>query len=76
MKAMTINQDEKAVFNKARCFGCGLCVTTCPSGALILERKPDDRLTIPQDDKFFDNQERMGREKAEVDRTRRAQAGS
>ncbi|MHB8084223.1 MAG: ATP-binding protein [Dehalococcoidia bacterium] len=74
MKAMTFNQDDKAVFNKARCFGCGLCVTTCPSGALILERKPDDRLTVPQDDTFFDNQERMGLEKAEVDKTRRAQA--
>jgi ferredoxin len=75
MKAMTV-KDEKAIYNPARCFGCGLCVTTCPSGALVLDRKPDDRLTIPQDDKFFDNQERMGREKAEADRIRRAQSGS
>jgi len=75
MKAMTLNEDKKTVFNPARCFGCGLCVTTCPSGALILERKPDDQLTIPQDDTFFDNQERMGREKAEADRARQAHAG-
>jgi hypothetical protein len=31
---------------------------------------------LPQDDKFFDNQERMGREKEEVDRTRQAQTKS
>jgi ferredoxin len=30
----------KRLFNPAeRCIGCGLCVSTCPSGALVLERK-------------------------------------
>ena len=53
---MTVNADDKAVYNRNNCFGCGLCVTTCPTDSLILERKPDDQLTLPQDEKFFDNQ--------------------
>jgi len=35
-------EDDHAVVNKDRCIGCGLCVSTCPSGALTLERKPPD----------------------------------
>ena len=74
MKAMKVDEEEKTVYNKAKCIGCGLCVTTCTSGALILERKPDDQLTLPQDEKFFDNQDRMGLEKAQIDKARRAAA--
>jgi electron transport complex protein RnfB len=70
MKAMKVNENEKTVYNKAKCAGCGLCVTTCPSGALILVRKPADQLTLPQDEKFFDNQDRMGLEKARIDQER------
>jgi Fe-S-cluster-containing hydrogenase component 2 len=33
--------DEQFALDADRCIGCGLCVTTCPSGALQLERKPD-----------------------------------
>ena len=29
----------KIVIDTERCKGCGLCVTTCPSGALTLKRK-------------------------------------
>jgi ferredoxin len=36
--------DALAVLNTDRCIGCGLCVTTCPSGALTLARKPPDNL--------------------------------
>jgi Fe-S-cluster-containing hydrogenase component 2 len=31
-----------------RCIGCGLCITSCPSGALQLRTKPDP--TIPPKD--------------------------
>ena len=30
-----------------RCIGCGVCVVTCPSGALSLERKAEDEIDIP-----------------------------
>ena len=30
---------ETAVLNLDRCIGCGLCVSTCPTKALSLERK-------------------------------------
>jgi Fe-S-cluster-containing hydrogenase component 2 len=59
-------------FDSQKCFGCGLCVTTCPTGSLILERKPDDRLMLPVDDHFFDSQERMAVERMEVERMRKA----
>jgi Fe-S-cluster-containing hydrogenase component 2 len=32
----------RAVLNPDRCIGCGLCVSTCPSGALALARKPPE----------------------------------
>jgi Fe-S-cluster-containing hydrogenase component 2 len=39
MKAL-IPEGEKVVLNSARCIGCGLCVSTCPTGSLTLVRKP------------------------------------
>jgi len=39
MDAITLGEDS-AVLNKDRCIGCGLCVTTCPEGALTLKEKP------------------------------------
>lgn len=41
MEALSI-EDENAVVKADRCIGCGLCVSTCPSGALTLERKPQE----------------------------------
>jgi hypothetical protein len=49
-------------------------VTTCPTDSLILERKPDDQLMLPQDEKFFDSQDRMAEERAAIDKARLAAA--
>ena len=38
MEALTV-EDEQVVLNSDRCIGCGLCVSTCPIGSLILKRK-------------------------------------
>ena len=35
----------RVALNADRCIGCGLCVSTCPSGALTLERKSESELT-------------------------------
>ena len=32
-----------AEVNLDRCIGCGLCVTTCPSGSISLQRKAVDK---------------------------------
>ncbi len=35
---------EKLLYYPKKCFGCGLCVTTCPTGAInLVERKPIGR---------------------------------
>ena len=51
MEAITV--DEGSVrLNQDRCIGCGLCVSTCPTGALRLVRKPDRGEKLPKT--FFD----------------------
>jgi Pyruvate/2-oxoacid:ferredoxin oxidoreductase delta subunit len=70
MKAMTTTDDNEVIYNAENCIGCGLCVTSCPTDSLILVRKPDDQIMLPQDDKFFDSQDRMAIERAEIDKTR------
>ena len=32
-------QDGKKAFDANHCFGCGLCVTTCPSGSISLQER-------------------------------------
>ncbi len=41
--------DTHVVLDADRCIGCGLCVSTCPSGALTLTRKPESDRTLPPD---------------------------
>ena len=33
---------KRIYVNEEVCIGCGLCISTCPSGALSLERKPKE----------------------------------
>ncbi|MFC1975441.1 ATP-binding protein [Chloroflexota bacterium] len=41
-------EGDRVTLNTDRCIGCGLCVSTCPDGALTLVRKPDsERLQTP-----------------------------
>jgi len=47
MDAVT-HSTEAARVEDARCIGCGLCVTTCPSGALRLE--PREHVKAPPAD--------------------------
>lgn len=47
MAAIDYSDEEIAVINYDRCIGCGLCVTTCPSEALILELKPESMRVDP-----------------------------
>jgi electron transport complex protein RnfB len=44
MEALAAN-DSHVTFKSERCIGCGLCVTTCLSGALSLVRKPESTRT-------------------------------
>jgi ferredoxin len=38
---------DRAEINPDRCIGCGLCVTSCPSGALSLNQKTGDQYQVP-----------------------------
>jgi len=52
--------DEGLILYEHRCIGCGLCVTTCTTGALSLARKPDaEQPSVPKD--FADMHIQRGR---------------
>ena len=40
MEVLTMDNQDKVVFNQLRCIGCGLCVTVCPSQSVKIIRKP------------------------------------
>jgi NAD-dependent dihydropyrimidine dehydrogenase PreA subunit len=46
MEAVEVTDDAAAVL-RDRCIGCGLCVTTCPTKAIKLVKKPEDQLYVP-----------------------------
>lgn len=56
--------DGDVVLDQANCVGCGLCVSTCPTKALILEPKPEDQRPVRAKDVFELNEmlssERLG----------------
>jgi Fe-S-cluster-containing hydrogenase component 2 len=46
MKALTYESDRIQV-NRDRCIGCGLCTTTCASGAMMLVKKAEGDIKPP-----------------------------
>ena len=50
IEAIRMNEDDIAVIDLNRCIGCGLCVTTCPSEAILLMKKKDEDLYVPEAD--------------------------
>ena len=45
--------------DRARCIGCGLCVTGCPNDAARLERKAEAEIVLPPVDFAAWEQERL-----------------
>jgi len=45
MDAIRTATDGKSEVDQARCIGCALCVATCPSGAMQLEKKANGKIT-------------------------------
>ena len=49
MEAISLDNGYAAL-DLDRCIGCGLCVTTCPTGSLSLQRKPEgEQPYVPKD---------------------------
>ena len=39
MEAVKVGEDEVALVDPLRCIGCGVCTSTCPTGATGLVRR-------------------------------------
>ncbi|MBN1375418.1 MAG: 4Fe-4S binding protein [Dehalococcoidia bacterium] len=46
MEAISI-EDDIAQVDKKRCIGCGLCVRSCPTGAILLKKRENASVPIP-----------------------------
>jgi len=47
MGALSMNKDDLAEIDLDRCIGCGLCVTTCPTEAIELLPKSEEKRRVP-----------------------------
>ena len=63
MEAIEVNGHATVLIE--RCIGCGLCVTTCETGALRLERKPEnEQAYVPK--KWSETLLRLGRQRGVI----------
>ncbi|MFO7963032.1 MAG: 4Fe-4S binding protein [Desulfobacterales bacterium] len=49
VQAISINAENVAEIDYNRCIGCGLCIPACTEEALFLIRKPEDTLSVPEE---------------------------
>ena len=64
MEALRV-ENEKVIYDVDRCIGCGLCVSTCPTGSLTLIRKPEpEQPVVPKN--VFENYLRLGRARGKL----------
>jgi ferredoxin len=49
MEAITLPEDVSVV-DRARCIGCGVCISVCPTEAIALTPRPEsERIEPPED---------------------------
>ena len=40
-QALAMDENNAQILDADLCFGCGMCATGCPEGAILMEAKPD-----------------------------------